>query len=123
LPTGSSCSFSPATVTSLGGNASTTMTVTTTSKMASGLRLFDSRAFYYGPLLTISFCLTGWKKKRRFPMRALWMLGTVTLFLLNGCGSDTSSNGSSTTPVTSTVTVTATAGSLQHTTTLSLTVN
>jgi hypothetical protein len=123
LPTGSSCSFSPATVTNSGGNASTTMTVTTTSKMASGLRLFDSRAFYYGPLLTISFCLTGWKRKHRFPMRALWMLGTVTLFLLNGCGSDTSSHGSSTTPVTSTVTVTATAGSLQHTTTLSLTVN
>jgi hypothetical protein len=58
-------------------------------------------------------------------LQMLLALSLVGLCLLNGCGgaSSTSALPSTTQPVSSTITVTATAGSLQHTTTILLTVN
>jgi hypothetical protein len=68
-------------------------------------------------MFAIALCGLGFTKRRR--VRMLLMVGAFALSLLNACG-----GGGSTPPppVTSTITVTATSGSLQHSTTVLLTV-
>lgn len=118
LPTGATCLFSPSTVTPAGGAASTTLTIATTTS-SSQLRGTG------GPVLPIAACTVllgcfGLKGRRRLQCFALFAVAFLALGFLNGCG------GSSTPthqPVTSTITIIATSGSLQHSTTLSLTVN
>jgi N-acetylneuraminic acid mutarotase len=120
LPSGISCSFSPPTATPSGTVASTTLTVTTSTTTAEYRR--NSNSLFSGSALTIALCFFGSKKRR---LQMLLALSLVGLCLLNGCGgaSSTSALPSTTQPVSSTITVTATAGSLQHTTTILLTVN
>jgi hypothetical protein len=60
-------------------------------------------------------CCLSWRKRRRLQMLLLLAVCGVGLSLLNGCG-----GGSQ--PTTYTITVNATSGSLQHSTTFSLTV-
>jgi hypothetical protein len=120
LPSGASCSFTPATVTPSGAAASTTtLTVTTSATDAAlhrnGPPLFPEAAF------AVALCCMGWKK-RRWQMLSLLAVSVAGLSLLSSCGSS-SSGLSSPQPVTSTVTVTATSGSLAHTSTFTLTVN
>ncbi len=120
LPSGASCSFSPATVTPP-GTTSTTLTVSTSSTTASLHR--TSRPLFSTTALAIAFCLFGWKK-RRLQMLLLVAICAIGLSLLSGCGGGGSSGGPPPIqPVTSTVTITATSGSLTHATTFSLTVN
>ena len=115
LPAGAACSFSPATVTPSGGAASTTLMISTASSRASLLYQIPGLA------LMLTFCVFSWSskgrknKKRRSPIAAC-ILG---LIVLAGCGGSSNSF----TPITSTVTVTASAGSSQHTSTLTLIIN
>jgi N-acetylneuraminic acid mutarotase len=121
LPSGASCSFSPSVVTPSGAAASTTLTVTTSATTAA-LRHND-RFFLPLSTLAVAFCWWG-RKKRRLPILVLLAMSGAGLSLLSACGGGSSASGPPPVqPVTSTITVTATAGSLQHTTTLSLTVN
>jgi hypothetical protein len=59
------------------------------------------------------------KKRRRLLMLLLLIVSAAGLGLVTGC----SSAPVQVHPVTSTITITATSGSLQHTTTFTLTVN
>jgi hypothetical protein len=119
LPAGAACSFAIDPVPTPVGVTETTLTVTTSSTTAAirrnGLPLFP------GSVMTVALCCFGWKKRRRLQMLLLLMVGMVGLGLLGGCGGAGSGGGSQ--PVTSTVSVVATAGSVQHTTTFTLTVN
>lgn len=122
LPTGASCSFSPATVTPSGAAASTTLTVATT-KTSAALRR-NSFPWLPGSTLAAVLCCLGYKKRRLFPVLLLLAASLAGLGLLNGCGGGSSAGGSSTPqPTTSTVTVTASSGTLQHTAAFTLTVN
>jgi hypothetical protein len=114
LPSGATCEFSPTSVTPP-GTTTTTLTVSTTSATANVARR-NSRPLFPGTALAVALCCMGWKKRRRAQL--LVAVGVCALGLLagTGCGS----GGTSTPPTT--VMVTATSGSLQHTTTFLLTV-
>jgi len=114
LPAGALCSFSPPTVTPSGATATTTLKISTSGLV--GAVRDNSPRFFPGATLAVALCCLGWRKRRRAPMAAA--LGVFGLSLLSGCGSGSYSKP----PVTSTVTVIATAGSLQHNATFSLTV-
>jgi hypothetical protein len=123
LPSGTSCSFSPATVTPSGGaNASTRLTVSASATAA----LHRSRGpFFPEAALAVAFFCFGWRKRRRLRILLLLTAMAAGLSLLDACGGGGSSSSGPppVQPVTSTVTVTATSGALQQTTTFSLTVN
>lgn len=119
LPSGTSCSFSPATVTPAGSPVTTVLTVSALTTAAAVPR--NSNPFYPTSALAVALCFIGWKKRRGLPMLVLLVVSAAGLSLLNGCGG-ASFNSTTKSPVTSTVTVTATSGSLQHTTTFALTV-
>lgn len=115
LPAGASCGFSPATVTISSTTAQTTMVTISTSSDTASLRR-DSRSFSPAGTLAVVLCLLFFKKRRRLQLFLLLAIGAAGLGLLPGCVAKSSQ------PVTSTVTVTATCGSLQQTATISLTV-
>jgi N-acetylneuraminic acid mutarotase len=117
LPAGAACSFSPPTVTPSGNAASTTLTISTASARAS-LAYFHIPGF----ALMLTLCAFGWrrKSKARRRMRPLFAGCILGLLVLAGCSGSSSSPF---TEITSTVTVTASSGSLQHTTTLTLVID
>jgi N-acetylneuraminic acid mutarotase len=121
LPYGATCIFSPQTVTPSGGVASTTLSVSTNASMTS-IRRHTSPLFPISALAAL-VCCVGWKRRRLFQFLGLIVVGVIGFSLLNGCGSG--GGGGSTGPqsATWTITVNATSGSLQHSTTFSLTVN
>ncbi|MFZ3262509.1 MAG: chitobiase/beta-hexosaminidase C-terminal domain-containing protein [Terriglobales bacterium] len=122
LPSGATCSFLPQTVTPSSGVATTTLTVSTSAP--ANLARLNLARLNVGVLSSTALsmmlcCWVGYTKRRR--ARALMALGVFTLMLMAGCGGG--STGSTTTPPsTSNVTLTATAGTLQHTVTFALTV-
>jgi hypothetical protein len=96
------------------------LTVTTAATAAALHR--DSSPLFPGSVLAVAFCCFGWKKRRGLPMLLLLAaISVASLTALNGCGG-ASNTVSTPPPVSSTVTVTATSGSLTHTTTFTLTV-
>ena len=122
LPSGTSCSFSPSTVTPSGAAITTALTVS-----ASATASVDSRNS--GPLFPVSGVVLaaalfgiGREKCRSIQILSLVAIVALGLSLLSGCGGG-NGGSSSPQPVTSTVTVTATSGSLQQTATLTVTVN
>jgi N-acetylneuraminic acid mutarotase len=125
LPTGTSCSFSPSTITPAGASASTTLTIATsantTARHRNKLPTFPIAA------VTCALACLGLKKRRRVYTLMFVAIGAVALALPSACGSGSSSGsgggGSAIQPITSIVTVTAASGTLQHSTTISLTVN
>lgn len=119
LPSGTSCSFSPATVTPLGAPATTVLTVSAQTTSAALHR--DANPLFPGSVLAVALCFIGWKKRRGLQLLLLLVVSVVGLGLLNGCGGATF-NSTTKPPVTATITVTATSGSLQHTTSFGLTV-
>lgn len=129
LPSETTCSFSPATVTPSGAAASTTtLTITTTAPTSSRNSIPWPFA---GGGVTLAFGLFFLGKKKRLPSVVCLVLLLGIGAVVVGCGSSSKSGGGGTgnpgTPAgTSTVTVTATAGSgssaISHTTTISLTV-
>ncbi len=121
LPTGASCSFNPSTVTPSGAAATTKLTITAPRLTANLHR--GSRPLFPATVLALSLCILGWKKRRGFQLVLLMAIAAGGLALLSGCGGGgAAGGGGGVTPVTSTITVTATSGSIQQSTTFSLTV-
>jgi hypothetical protein len=119
LPAGAACSFSLETLPTDVGVSYTTLTVTTSASRAASVRSL----ILPGSALAVAFCFLGVGKRRRFAMLLSTLLLMVAsgagLGLLSGCSAVLLSDPQ---PVTSTVTVTAASGSLQHTETFLLTV-
>jgi hypothetical protein len=130
LPTLATCTFSPVTVTPNGASASTTLTIST---VAATLAPFGSlRSPRFTPLLFVSdilcfaFILFVWQGAKNGQHRLRWISVALLLMLSLGIASCGGSSGGAksggTPPGISTVTIMATAGSLTHKTTLTLTV-
>ena len=106
LPTGVTCSFSPATITPSTGNSTTTLTIAAAdnAKLTAAL----GGAGLAGGV-ALAFCLCGLLARRGKRMRSLLMvlLATALLYGASGCGASFA-------PFTSTVTVNATSGMLSH---------
>jgi len=111
LPTGASCSFSPASITPTAfGAQNTTVTVTAPMKLSSNQG--ERRpALPGGPsgvvLAALALGLIGWKKGR--PVLLMLMLGVFVACGLNGCGGAARPK-----PITAVVQLTATSGALTH---------
>jgi hypothetical protein len=117
LPGGTSCKFSPAGLTPSGSTAVST-TLTVASSPDSDMRQRDTETTVPGGTLALVLCCMGWRRRKTPALLCLLMLGAIGLTLLAGCASFTVRTQNL---VTSTVTVTATSGSLQHAATFSLT--
>ncbi len=123
LAAGASCSFSPASVTPP-GTTSTTLTITAQTLTASARPI--SSPLFPSLAVALGVCLFGWRKRRGLQLIVLLAMAFVGLGLLSGCGGGGAGGGGGgggVKPVTSTVIVTATSGSLQQTASFSLTVN
>ena len=116
LPAGASCDFSPATVTTSGEIASSTLTVATSP--ANIASRHDSNPLYPGSALALSFCFFGRKRRRGVQLMSSAVAVALGLGLCTGCGV------ARITPlaVTSTINVVATHGALQPATSITLTV-
>lgn len=114
LPVGVTCSFSPATLTPAGGQVTSTLTISAANNASTATAIL--RWGLTGGGFALAFCLIGPGTRRRRKLFGLLALMSVVAVLstISGCGSFNSFN--------STVTVTATSGTLQHTSTISLTV-
>jgi hypothetical protein len=130
LPANSTCSFSPASVTpGTGASASSTMTINTISRTtaAQPLRLFDrggriALAFFI-PVLLAPLALAR-RRIRGLALQLTALLLIATTFaLITGCGTSPVVSNKGTPAGVSTVTVTATAGTMTQSVTLQLTVN
>jgi sugar lactone lactonase YvrE len=117
LPTGYSCSFNPNPINvAEGGTTTTTLTVTPASTTA---MIHRNSMPLFPATLAAALCFLGFKKRnrlQRFLMLAVLFTG---LGLISACGGTSSS--STTKPVTSTITITATSGSMQVSSTMSIT--
>ncbi len=115
LPAGASCTFNPMSVTPSGAAASTTLTITAqtlTSMLPSrSAPLFPKLI----PVLVLSIL---WPRKWRRRFMLLLVIGLAGLSFLSACGGSGSHHSGS-----STVTVTATSGSIKQSVTISLSVN
>ncbi len=120
LPAGTTCSFAPATVTPSGTAASTTLTI---SKTATAANQPGPNPFLPGSALAVAFCFIGWKKRRQVLMLVLLAVSAAGVLALNGCGGATFAANSTNAGILSSITVSATSGSLQHSATVSITVN
>jgi hypothetical protein len=120
LPTGATCSFSPTTA-NAAGNMVSTLTVNTAA--ASAATRNKPGLWLPGSALAAMLFLLG-RKKRRGVQLMLLAASLIGLALITGCVKPLSSPSSpgNPQPTISTVTVTATSGSLQQATTFSLTV-
>lgn len=119
LPSGASCTFSPSTV-----RPTTSAAVTTTLTIAAGTNSADSGT-QHSPLIPVStvalgMCVFAWKRRRGARYFALLVLAGASLAFFSGCSAAAKQNS---TPVVSTITVTAASGSVQQTSTVTLTVN
>jgi Bacterial Ig-like domain (group 3)/FG-GAP-like repeat len=115
LPAGASCAFNPSTVTPSGSAVTTTLTITAQTSTSMLRRHPDwilERA-----VLVLVFGIVGIRRKRGGPL-AILVVSLVGLSLLSACGSSGSHHQSS-----STVTVTATSGSIEQTVSIAVTVN
>ena len=129
LPSGATCSFNPTTVTPSGGAATTQLTISVSAQAANQRR--DPRPLLPTTMLAVAVCLVGWKKRRLGLQLVMLAVAFAALGLATACGGGGGGGGGETgggggggaSPVTSTVTVVATSGTIQQTTTISLTVN
>jgi Chitobiase/beta-hexosaminidase C-terminal domain/Bacterial Ig-like domain (group 3)/Beta-propeller repeat len=121
LLAGLSCNFSPVTVTPLGLSATSTLTLTASATARSTSPALPP----FGPVTSVAFVVfwLGTRKRQRDYLFQLVAVGAVSLFFLSGCTSSNSPASTAKSPVTSAVTITATAGSLVHSATLTVTVN
>ncbi len=121
LPAGTTCSFSPSSVTPAGGATSTTLTLTTSKTMADLGP--GSHTRFPTAVLSVTLCLVGWKR-RRIQVLLLLVLSVLGMAVLSGCGATSYSIGSAAAKqTTALITVSGVAGTVQHDATISLTVN
>ncbi|MGA2889654.1 MAG: immunoglobulin domain-containing protein [Terracidiphilus sp.] len=122
LPADATCSFAPIAVTAA-GNIVSTLTLTT-SKTSAAPR--DNRGLWFsGSALAVMLGFFGRKKRLSVQLIPLMLVSAFGMILLTSCSGSVAgplSPGGGAKPVTSTVTVTATAGLLQHKTTFTLTI-
>jgi hypothetical protein len=122
LPSESTCSFSPASVT---GNGSTTLTIATTAAHHASLQDSGWWTTGLGGALAGVFLLGGASRRQAWS-RLLSVMAFAFVITIAGCGGGGSGGGGNTDPGTpvgaSTVTVTATSGPITHTATLTLNV-
>jgi hypothetical protein len=122
LPTGASCSFNPATVTPSGAAAKTTLTINAQTLTAAVHR--NSRPLFPATVLALTLCIFGWKKRRGLKLVLLLAMTSAGLGLLSGCGGGSGGGGGGgVMQMASPITVTATSGTIQQTTTVTLAVN
>jgi sugar lactone lactonase YvrE len=115
LPSGTTCTFTPATATPTAGAATVAFTIT--APASSAAVRYDSKPFLPGATLAaVALCFLGWRKRRRLPVLLLLAVSAFGLTMVSGCGT------SAPAATMSNVTVTATSGSLTQTATLALTV-
>lgn len=114
-PSGYVCVFSPATVTPSGDAVSTSLSIGEGSASAAASSNSISPMLPGAALACVLCCFVGFRKRRL----SMLLLFAVTLgglgFAITGCGSSMKAS-------TSTVTIAATSGSLQHTATVTFTV-
>lgn len=121
LPAGATCSFSPANVTPTGGAASTTLTLQA-SASASAAPGSRPGTLAPGAMLAMA-CLSLISKRQRQVIAAIVAFAFLGFgILLSGCTS-AKAHAVTNPPENATVTVTATAGTLAHSTVLAVTVN
>jgi hypothetical protein len=123
LPSESTCSFSPASVT---GTGSTTLTIATTAAHRASLQGPGWWTTGLGGALAGIFLLGGASRRRAWN-RLLSLMAFAFVITIAGCGGGGSSSGGGNTDPgtpagTSTVTVTATSGTITHTATLTVNV-
>src|SRR5262249_41389411 len=115
------CSFSPATVTPSGAAVSTQLTIAASAQAA---LQSNPNPYLPGAALAAVFCFFSWRRRRAFHLLLPLAVIAVMAGFISGCGGGGSSPVSTPkSPTTATVTVTATSGTLQQTTAVSLTVN
>ena len=132
LPSEASCTFAPSTVTPGASAATTTLTVTTTAPQAAAERSRIVRSGVPGLLALASLLLFAMSGTKRAAGWGRWFVLAIALAVAGGfigCGGGGSSGGTGGAPTnpgtpagTSSVTVTATSGSITQTTTLQVTV-
>jgi N-acetylneuraminic acid mutarotase len=118
LPSGAACTFTLEAVPTPPNTTDTMLTVTAAPETAALDR--NGRPLLPATALAAILCCIGWKRRRRIQTLLLMALAGIGFSLLSGCVVHYTPHDL---PVTSTVTVTATSGALQHSTTFSLTVN
>jgi N-acetylneuraminic acid mutarotase len=120
LSVGASCAFSPATITPSSAGTKTQLTIATSTQSSA----LDSNflPLSRGIPLTLAVSLLWFKRRRKLWSMSLLAVAFIGMGVVTACGSGNRSS-SSPAPVTSTVTLNATSGSLQQSTTISLTVN
>jgi hypothetical protein len=123
LPAGTSCSFSPSSVTPAGGAVTTQLTIAA-STSASILRPGSSEVAPAAALVLGGCLLLGWTRRR-----GLWLGALLVLAGVAGLSACSSVSGLGTQPpptpqpTVATVTITAVSGAITRTATLTLTVN
>ena len=118
LPAGATCTFNPPQVTPSGVAIATQLTVSVGEQSASRRM---PNPFLPVTAMAAAFCMIGWRRRARSPLLPMLAAVFIGLGTMSACGGGGTGGGS--TPMTSTVTVAATAGKIQQTTTITLTVN
>ena len=118
LPAGTSCSFSPSSVTAGSSPVTAVLTIAASSSAKSTNPLRSP--LFPVPLLALVFIGFGFRKRSPSGFTLSILMGSLVLLLLGACGGGGAKN---TPPTTALVTVQATSGSLSHSATLTLTVN
>ena len=117
LPSGYSCSFNPNPINvAEGGTTTTTLTVTPASTAALVHRSFTP---LFPATLAVALCFLGIRKRNRLQLFLLLVVLFTGLGLISSCGG--TSGRSTPAPVTSNITITATSGSMQVSSTMSIT--
>jgi len=127
LPTGATCSFSPATVTPTGSAAVTTQLTIAASASASAARPARN-PFLPAAGLALAGCLLAFTRRRALrlwlvPIASFAVFGAISACGGGGSNSGGGGGGGGTQPTTATVTVTAASGSINQSTKITLTVN
>jgi hypothetical protein len=131
LPPGATVSFSPASVTPGSAGASSTMTVQTAAQQTASSQGSSHWPFTAPVAAALLLLIPGWRARKRWNAkvtRAFFTGAGCLLVLLGmmasitGCGAGFALPGSTTNSTTYTITVTGTSGSVQHNTTVQITV-
>jgi hypothetical protein len=119
LPSGTSCSFSPATIT-LASNNSTTVTMTISATTTAVLAPGSSS---WLPITSFALVLGSWGFKKRRSLGVLLLVVGVSVAMtgVSSCGGGSGGGNGLPQEVTSTATVTGTSGSIQNSSTTTVT--